>query len=100
VNSDELKLAADPNEKCSGPKYERLITYSYIALAVYGIGIPLLFSVILFRHRHVPASRLIVAFRRWLAFVGSQLGGGFVILLRPGCFFPICVCIRPFFSGS
>ncbi len=54
VNSEELKLAADPNEKCSGPKYERLVTYSYIALAVYGIGIPLLFSVILFRHRHVP----------------------------------------------
>jgi hypothetical protein len=52
-NSDELKLAADPNEKCSGPKYEKLVTYSYISLAVYGVGIPLLFSVILFRHRWV-----------------------------------------------
>ncbi len=49
---DEMRLAADPNEKCFGPEYEKLTQYSFIALAIYGGGVPLVFSTILFRHRY------------------------------------------------
>ena len=46
-------LTADPNVLCSGPDYDQLIKYSYMALVVYGFGIPVLFCIILIRYRCV-----------------------------------------------
>ena len=51
LKGNELKLAADPNEPCFGPKYDRLKLLSYVSIAVYGFGIPFAMAVILFRHR-------------------------------------------------
>jgi hypothetical protein len=49
---NERHLAADPNELCYGPAYEKLLNYSYLALVVYGLGIPVAFSFILVRYRY------------------------------------------------
>ncbi len=53
LKGTELYLVADPNQTCFGPSYEQLVLLSYIAIAVYGFGVPCTFCFLVLRHRYL-----------------------------------------------
>ena len=49
--SGRLHLDAEPTITCWGPAHAQLVPYAVAALLLYGVGIPLTFAGVLWRHR-------------------------------------------------
>jgi hypothetical protein len=54
-------LQADPSIACGGPLQAAMVPYASASLGVYGLGIPLMFAVILVRHRDVMARDVVLS---------------------------------------
>ena len=48
-----LSLVADPTVNCFGVSYSNMFFFSYIAIGMYGFGVPSMFCYIIIRNRYV-----------------------------------------------